>query len=284
MQTDVWDSERVRMVGAVLNRYGTFLRPGDRIRMGMEGDPCSVYRGAENTAPCATVLGAVHRDDSGVVRFRATFDVSKQVIDLDTAQMAPDMMWEVEPDFLRDNAFFDGREPNVHEVPTASRSSDDPDEVATHLATFGVSLEGIRERVAAIETELSDRYRGGGADARMQSVDEAFEEALAHSGVAARLDGIERTLQDAFRAMSGDVMNASRGQATPFCNEYARDYDKDRHDIAQGEFRGAAHGDNDTAQPAGRKSRGVDPDDPGDVEPLQYHHDLVTQGHARGAV
>ena len=279
-QTDIWDSERVRMVGAVLNRYGTFLRPGDRIRMGMEGDPCSVYRGVESTAPCATVLGPVHRDDSGVVRFRATLDVSKQVVNLDTAQVAPDNMWEVEPEFLSENAFFDGREPNARDP--GYRSSDEPDDVAAHLASFGVSLEGIRERVASIETELSEKYRGD-VDARL-SVDAAVEGALANSGVASRLDGIERTLQDAFRAMSGDVMNAARGEATPFCNEYARDYDNDRHDLAQGEFRGAAHGDNRGTARGARKSRGdPEPDEPDEPERLRYDNDLVTPSHTRDA-
>ena len=94
---DIWDPERIRLVGSVLERYSAHLTPGHRIRSGMEGDEAGVYRASE--APCFTVLD-VSREPNGYVKFRAQMDGSMAIVEFDNRNIAPGAIWEIEPEYL----------------------------------------------------------------------------------------------------------------------------------------------------------------------------------------
>ena len=93
--TDLWDPERLATVGWIMNRYSDFLRPGDRICIGQEGDPCTTYRSSED-APSARVEN-VEREVDGTVRFRAVMESSGATIQLDNRNVASDRIWELHP-------------------------------------------------------------------------------------------------------------------------------------------------------------------------------------------
>ena len=95
MMTELWDPERLATAGWIMNRYADFLRPDDRVRIGQEGDPCTIYRSSEE-APAARVQ-SVQREADGTVRFRAVLEESGTVVDLDNRNISPDRIWELHP-------------------------------------------------------------------------------------------------------------------------------------------------------------------------------------------
>ena len=44
---DIWDPERIETIGRIVTRYSEHLQVNDRIRVGVEGDPCTLYRSVE---------------------------------------------------------------------------------------------------------------------------------------------------------------------------------------------------------------------------------------------
>ena len=73
--SDLLAPDRIETLGRIMSRYGDHLRVNDKIRIGVEGDPCNAYRSVED-APCATVIDVERRDD-GFVKFKARFDQSQ---------------------------------------------------------------------------------------------------------------------------------------------------------------------------------------------------------------
>lgn len=92
----VWNPERLRMAGSIMQRYAAHIQEGDRVRLGIEGDEMNVYRAVD--APKGTVL-SVDRSEEDLVRFRVQLD-SGDELELDNRSISPDRVWEVDPDYL----------------------------------------------------------------------------------------------------------------------------------------------------------------------------------------
>lgn len=187
MQDALWDPERVGLVGSILTRYSTHLAAGHRIRMGLEGDPCSTYRSASE-APCATVLD-VQREPTGMVRFRAQLDGSGAVVELDNRNVSPDRVWEIDPAFLDT---FRG-------VVARARGDDDPDDDAPRA-------DPIAEFRGAVDDELSSMR------ARVETLEQTGRE-------------LRETVASAVRELAGDLMRSARGEEPVFAGAYADRYD-----------------------------------------------------------
>ena len=116
MENKVWDLERLRTVGSILARYSAHLAEGHRVRLGLEGDPCSVYRNADD-APTGTVVQVNRPDDeSGIVRFVAKMDADGSLVELDNCNVDPTKVWEIDPLFLdefRGHIADDGMPPDT---------------------------------------------------------------------------------------------------------------------------------------------------------------------------
>ena len=69
------------------------LEPGDRIRLGIEGDPECPYRGEADT-PTATVVD-VDRSDTDKVGIRATLDGGRGTLELDDQETNALWVWEI---------------------------------------------------------------------------------------------------------------------------------------------------------------------------------------------
>jgi hypothetical protein len=216
----LWEPERLRNVGSVLARYGAHIAPGHRVRLGMEGDPCAVYRAAAE-APCATVLDVQRDPGSGLVRFRAQLDGSPAVVELDNRSVSPDRLWEIAPDYLDTfrghvdaaaaGAAHDAAEPPPPEPPP-------PDPLDEYRSAVNGELEALRGRLAEVEER-------------------------------------ERTLREdlatAVRELAGDVVRAYRGEPAEFAQRYA-----DRYDLAVAE-RAASDDDEYRAAAEARRARGA---------------------------
>ena len=207
-----WDPERLRLVGSVLTRYAEHLAPGHRIRLGMEGDPCAVYRAADD-APGATVLDVTR--DGDVVRFRAQRDDTGEVIERSNRDVGADMLWEIHPDYL---ATF-----RAHVE--ASEGASDDDAYAGLQSKVESQLSDFASRLATLEDSVRDDYRSSET-----SLARKFEEAEAANRA------FRETMASTVRALAGDLMRTARGEGIEFAHQYA-----DRYDLAVAEratFRG----------------------------------------------
>ena len=91
---DFWEEGRLRIVGDVMQRYGSVLREGDRIKLGMEGDPCDSYRGE---SPRGTVTTVLKDEDSGFVQFWTQLDDGRQT-QLNNRDV--EHVWEIAPEYI----------------------------------------------------------------------------------------------------------------------------------------------------------------------------------------
>lgn len=240
MSESVWDTERLRIVGSVLSRYSTHLSPGDRIRMGMEGDECSLYRSSTD-APCATVLD-VQRDPNGYVRFRAQLDGSGGVVELDNRNVAPDRIWEIDPEYIE--TFRGNVERSLQGTtnPTTNPTTDDPIEnmdeetventhdpepiQSTRFEKYRSSLmTSLDERLDERLHTYSEEYRSS----LMSTMDErlrAHRDEMKHE-ISLTDSDFQHTVASAIRMIAGDVLRLSRGEPVEFADQYA-----DRYDLA----------------------------------------------------
>lgn len=210
MQESIWDSERISNIGWILSRYSEHIQNGDRIRMGIEGDPCGAYRG-EDEAPCGTVT-SVTRSDDGFVQFNMRLDTSGEEVSLDNRNVAPEKVWEVHPDFVET---FRGR---VHGPDEDDGDAEEPSEKEEE------------------HEEPSDDFRSA-VETRVESLGERLQRM---ETVGSEL---ERTIASAVRELCGDLMRTYRGETPDFSFQYADRYDlalaKRDDDAPTDDFRGA---------------------------------------------
>jgi hypothetical protein len=182
--------------------------------MGIEGDPCSVYRG-DNGAPSGTIT-SVTRGDDGFVKFNVRLDTSGDEIELDNRNISPERVWEVHPEFVD---AFRGRIQHDDE----SVVSDTKDE-----------SQSVKEETNDDEFRSSVENRVESLGERLKRMETAESE-------------LERTIASAVRELAGDLMRAYRGEEPEFAFRYADRYDlaltrsseNDDADEVISEFRGA---------------------------------------------
>jgi hypothetical protein len=217
---ETWNSERIAIVGSILTRYSAHLEPGDRIQLGMEGDPCTLYRSVDD-APTATVLD-VHRESSGAVRFRAQLDGSGAFVDLNNHSVAPGDLWEIAPSFL--DAFKERVFKRTH-----SENAEEPDKV---------SESGADEKRDDNGAHFSEEFRSS-IDSRIASIEDNLE----------RLSIAERefrsTMTEVVRELAGDLLRAKNGDEALFAKKYADKYDKVAN---EDDFRGSESNDTNNKQ------------------------------------
>ena len=205
MQESVWDPERISNIGWLLSRYSEHLQPSDRIKLGIEGDPCGAYRGVDE-APTA-IVSHVSREDNGFVRFTAVLEDSNVEVELDNRNVSPDKVWEIHPDFVDT---FRGR---VHgdeasEEETPPEDKEDAQSQEDEMRHLSRSEDGDDDFRSSVKTHVES------LDERLKRMETAESE-------------LERTIASAVRELAGDLMRAYRGEEPEFAYRYA-----DRYDLA----------------------------------------------------
>lgn len=201
--TELWDPERIATVGWIMNRYSDFLRPGDLIRIGQEGDPCSTYRSSDD-APSARVEN-VEREVDGTVRFRAVMQGSGAVVNLDNRNVASDRIWELHPsqvDEFRDRV----------EAERTHRGSDG--DVEEHTK--------VQEETAVANKTQEEAY-----DVERLFPTDELERRV--KDMEFRGTEIERTIGGAIRELAEDMMRMYRGESPNFSIKFADKYDLALH-------------------------------------------------------
>lgn len=205
MQESVWDPERISNIGWLLSRYSEHIQPSDRIKLGIEGDPCGFYRGVDD-APAATITH-VSRDDSGFVKFTAVLDESNVEVELDNRNVSPEKVWEIHPDFVER---FRGRvrgedTEKVEEDPEKIEEEEEEDSDNKPVEHRNNEEDDFRSSVKTHVESLDERLK------RMETAESE----------------LERTIASAVRELAGDLMRAYRGEEPEFAYRYA-----DRYDLA----------------------------------------------------
>lgn len=219
--TDLWDPERLATVGWIMNRYSDFLRPGDRVRIGQEGDPCTTYRSSED-APSARVEN-VEREVDGTVRFRAVMESSGATIQLDNRNVASDRIWELHPSHVEE---FRQRV----QTERTHRGSDDDNEVNRETEEEEEETSGHRPVDDGQEDTLTDLFK-----------EPALEQRLAD--MEFRGTEMEKTIGGAIRELAGDLMRIYNGDAPAFSIKFVDRYDLALHTDASSSssYKGAHH-------------------------------------------
>lgn len=216
--TDLWDPERLATVGWIMNRYSEFLRPGDLVRIGQEGDPCSTYRSSDD-APSARVDN-VEREVDGTVRFRAVMQGSGAVVNLDNRNIASDRIWEIHPSQVEEF-----RERVETERTHRGASEDDVEKHAEENAEEHVEehAEKHAEEHAATESPRD-------------TDDDNLEKLFATDALEKRVremefrgTEIEKTIGGAIRELAEDMMRMYRGETPNFSIKFADKYDLALH-------------------------------------------------------
>lgn len=199
--TELWDPERLATVGWIMNRYSDFLRPGDLVRIGQEGDPCSTYRSSDD-APSAQVEN-VEREVDGTVRFRAVMQGSGAVVNLDNRNVASDRIWEIHPSQVEEF-----RERVENERTHRGTGDDDVEEHAEEHAE-----EAVTESPHDTNDDNLDKLFA--SDALEQRIKD----------MEFRGTEIEKTIGGAIRELAEDMMRMYRGEVPNFSIKFADKYD-----------------------------------------------------------
>ena len=238
----IWDPERLRVVGSVLSRYGAHLAEGDRVRLSMEGDPCAVYRAAEE-APRATVV-EVTRGADGDVRFRARLDGSDEIVERDNRTVDPKQLWEIDPDYL------ETFRAHVERAEKAQESNETRHEESAHHQPPPpqVVYAGAPDE-SEYRSTVQDRF-----ERLAQQLEEMDASNRTFRATVEDMDAANRTFRETMastvRALAGDLMRTSRGTPIEFAHQYA-----DRYDLAVAER--VSEGVTDDYRGARRRSRGA---------------------------
>lgn len=201
--TDLWDPERLATAGWIMNRYSDFLRPGDLVRIGQEGDPSSTYRSSDD-APCARVE-SVEREVDGTVRFRAVIQGSGAVVNLDNRNVASDRIWEIHPSQVEE---FRERVENER----THRGTDDAEEHAEYEAKADREEDASNESPTGDDDNLEKLFGSDDLERRVKDMEFRGTE-------------IEKTIGGAIRELAEDMMRMYRGESPNFSIRFADKYD-----------------------------------------------------------
>ena len=211
--TDVFDPERLRQVGSVLERYAKHIAPGHIIRLGMEGDPASTFRSTED-APSGRVLDVTHHE-GGEISFRASLQGDQEkIVTLNNRDIDPARIWEIHPDHLssfREDIFRGEEMDGVAEAMT-SAGEDEAQEQEQEEARRAQEAEDERRRE-------QQKYRSS-VDEHLQRLEARLEEQ------AEKSHHFRAAMAEAVRGLSDDILRAQRGEAVQFADDYASSFDR----------------------------------------------------------
>lgn len=205
MENNLWDPERLRIIGSIMERYSKHLAEGHRVRLGLEGDPCSIYRKAED-APTGTVVSIQRPDDEGgMLRFAVKMDSDDTLIELDNRNVDPTKVWEIDPQFIDEfrGSIMDENDEEVHNDETKERVID----------------ENYRGETEARFTGIADQL------SRLEDVNSDFR----------------ATTASTLRYIAADLLRLSQGEQLEFSQHYADRYDLavQERDTSDDDFRGS---------------------------------------------
>lgn len=228
--SDLLEPSRIETLCRIMSRYGAHLRVDDKIRVGIEGDPCNVFRSVDD-APCATVIDVERRDD-GFVKFKARFDESREVVEFNNRSFDPRQVWEIHPDHLETFSVHASEsqgsyrgEDSTHNSRHSTHETDARvEELSARLSSF---TKDMSERIAALE-DSQNNFRGS------EDVKEQLND-LRETDTAFR-----ETIASTIRALAGDTLRLAKGEPVEFAHQYADRYDIALEDKASSEYRGAS--------------------------------------------
>lgn len=209
--TELWDPERLATVGWIMNRYSDFLRPGDIVRIGQEGDPCSTYRSSDD-APSARVEN-VEREVDGTVRFRAVMQGSGAVVNLDNRNVASDRIWEIHPSQVEE---FRERVENERTHRGTSDAEEEVDAEEQHTQEEHTQEDATVSPDNREDDNLERLFASDGLEKRVKEMEFRGTE-------------IEKTIGGAIRELAEDMMRMYRGEAPNFSIKFADKYDLALH-------------------------------------------------------
>ena len=191
---DIWDPSRIRTISSIMERASPHLKEGNRIRKGIEGDPCTPYRRAEDAAR-GTVKN-VTRDEDGTVTFDAIMDHSGEVVRFDNRGVHAEKIWEIDPSYI---STFKGQVDGEEEGEEEMGERDTPLRKSIELEEAAMFRGMMESRFDKLESRLVD----------LEKNDTDFRSTTASS----------------IRYLAADLMNTSRGDPLEFSGEYADRYD-----------------------------------------------------------
>ena len=232
MDEQLLDPARIGTLTRIMHKYGEHLRADDRVRLGVEGDPCYAYRSVDE-APTGRVVDVSRRDD-GFVSFQVELDGTGETRRLTTRSFDPAEVWEIEPASIplfrgrlaAESGGSEGRNDSGGEG-GKERSGGGDDALRSEVAELSERLtrftQDVSERLAAVEDQ---RYRGNAED------DEAV------GALRRASEEFREVMTSTVRALAGDTLRLAKGEPIEFAHEFVDRYDAttlraaDRYDAA----------------------------------------------------
>lgn len=185
----MWKSERLEAIGSVMERYSKYIRPGDRVRLTIEGDDMSPYRGSDIVnAPCGTVREVTRFPGETRTEMQVEMDGTNELRMLDNMSVHPLSTWEIEPSYLE---AFRG---NVLEAQNESGIDSDADDGRTSPPSSDMN-PAFRAVETQIETQTEELRR------------------------------FQKDVMEMMRHMASDLMRVADGDTPEFVKMYADKYD-----------------------------------------------------------
>lgn len=198
-----------------MNRYSDYLRHGDLLRIGHEGDPCSIYRSSDD-APSARVEN-IEREVDGTIRFRAVMDGSGATVNLDNRNVSPDRIWEIHPSQIEE---FRKRveSDRMHRGTNGEESGDGKmEEMDSDWNGVGSEQDFEPQREEEGTVNVEEIFRDDiGIEKRVRDMEYRGTE-------------IEKTIGGAIRELAGDMMRMYHGEVPSFSIKFADKYDLALH-------------------------------------------------------
>lgn len=217
MTEEIWNEERLRSISSVMERYSKHLAVGDRVRLGMEGDPCYMYRKAAD-APVGTVVDIRRSsEDDAAVDFSLRLDGdTSTLVHLNNRSVHPNSIWEIDPAYMGEfvqnmsvetDDSFDTNNATVQDDPTdadvTTRRNDPADE--------GV---GDDSRDVNVTTKRNDPADDGvGRDSNHEEIETTRDDAYKQDvRVSAKEDDSQRHEIDALTTEIYELRSTSHRQ------------------------------------------------------------------------
>ena len=185
----MWEPERMQVVGSILERVSPHIVEGVRIRRGMEGDPCNIYRGPSES-PSGTVTHVDHKED-GVVQFDVKMDNTGDIVRMDNVNIHPSNLWEIHPDFI-------------------------PEFRDRLLSLSGDNQESSPEPPS---TSALEEYRGA-TERKFEDVKNDIQR------ITDNEQEFRSTTASTLRYIAADIVRLSRGEPLEFASKYTDRYDE----------------------------------------------------------
>ena len=224
--SDLLEPKRLETLDRIMSLYGKYLEPDDKIRIGVEGDPCSRYRSVEES-PCGTVQQILERREDGFLRFRAVLD-SGDTCEFTNRSFDPEFVWELHPDSVENFS----KRVNGFRGTYSHDSAPNP-----KVGELEEKVKQMEEKIAMVTKDMSER---------LSTLEEA-QHTFRGKETGEELDGLKEsekvfreTMASTIRALAGDTLRVARGEPVEFVHQYVDRYDMALEDRAASSYRGSS--------------------------------------------